>query len=152
FRFARLAENGFNFGELPQQAVLDLQDFSSLTDGDARDGGRHKQDVTLVKRRHELLAQILEGKNRVEVLRAKGGHGGGTGLFGALGHHGPPRKKDQHDEEAAKGEREPTEAQNEMDEWLISPYEKTVNRVLDLWRNLPANEQHHQDRHERDPQ
>src|SRR6266850_2505470 len=37
-----------------------------------------------------------------------------------------------------------------MDEWLINPNEKTVHRIPGFRRNLAANEEHHEDRNQRD--
>ena len=42
FGFAGLAEDRFDFRKLSEQPVLDLQNASRFTDGDAGDGGRHE--------------------------------------------------------------------------------------------------------------
>ena len=54
-----------------------------------------------------------------------------------------------HDEER-HDEREPAEAQHEIDERLVNPDEEAVDRVLRFRRDFAADEQQHQHRHERD--
>src|SRR5207249_10177549 len=57
-------------------------------------------------------------------------------------------RDEQNDQRRA--EREPAIAQNEIREWLISPDQKTVNRVFLFRCDFPANEQRHQHWHECD--
>ena len=53
----------------------------------------------------------------------------------------------KNDEGTAK--REPAKAQNEMDERLISPDQKSVHGIFVFRRNFAADEQRHQHRHKR---
>ncbi len=119
-RLAGLAENSFNFRKLPQHPVLDLQNLGRLGDGHAGNGGRHEQDVPLVERRHEFLAELF-----IRIDR------------------------DRHDEQR-DDDGEPAEAQHEIDGGLIDPNQKTVDGIFCLRRDFAAHKEQHQSRHKGD--
>ncbi len=133
FGLPGLAEDTLDFGELPQHPILDLKHFHGFGDGDAGDSGGHEQDVALVQRRHELLAKTVKGD--------------GVGKEDVQGRS----HSCQQDDWNRQDDHWPAEAQHELYERLIDPYQEAVHRVPNLRGNLATDEPHHEHGHECHP-
>ncbi len=119
---ADLAEDGLHLGEAAQDAVLVLQLALRLLDRDVRERDRHVEQIALVERRHELVAQVHRDRDR----RGE-------------------REQPDRDRRLRPPERD-------VHERLVEADEEARDRVLLLGRDLAADEDVLQRRRERDRQ
>ena len=122
FRPPCLAEHPLDFRDGPNKPVRLLQQFTGLADGNARQGGRHVQQIALVQFRHEFRTQPSQ--------RPQAGG------------------QQQQDND----QRHPRTFEGGRDQGLITVDQPAVNRVVPFLPDAPANEIHHQGRHQRNRQ
>ena len=121
-RAADLAEHMMNLWKTRYDLIGLLEYFTALRDGDTRVCGGHPEEIPFIKRRHELASQLLE--------REPG---------------------DCNDQDCDQDNRL-WKAQHELDERPIRPDEKTIQRILLLFRDLAPDEEGHEHRDDRNGQ
>ena len=117
---ADLAEDPFDLGKAPDDAVGLLEEFLGLGDGDPGQGGGHVEEVALVERRHEFAAHVGGGP-------IDGGHQDQGGRQHCLA---PPEGDIHHR--------------------MIETDEQTVDGIGVLGLDIAADEPAHEHRHQGD--
>ena len=137
---AHLAENVVHLGKGANHLVGLLEDFACLGGRDAGKRRRHVEQVALVERRHELGAEILVGKEDVQV----GGKIPQAALGQALDDPRVPGDKDPDDDHHGGEDDQPAPFDHKVDARMVEPDENAVDGVFLLRSRLAANEQAHE--------
>ena len=118
-RTAGLAIDRLNFGEGLDDPVGGLQQARGFSHRHAGQRGGHIEQRALVQGRHEF----------------------GTDLAGRNDRH---RHRHQ-----CQDQRQDLVAHYPLDDWPVGPDQEAIHRIFLLRHDAPANEEHHQDRHQR---